>query len=166
MTVLLVCQSRFSQKEEIVWELERSEWRQIQRGYPQGSNQFGPLIWNIYQNDLVYNIGNSNLNCIFQLWIFVCIKYPYPSNGVGKKNFDYNFSSWCNLRLKFGKITSWFTLTERLEAGNYHINFWSVTSKAEFSSETESPDQFLYICSIYVAPTHLATIFYKKMEQI
>jgi len=36
-----------------------SEWREIDRGCPQGSN-FGPLIWNIYQNDLVYNIGNSN----------------------------------------------------------------------------------------------------------
>ena len=34
----------------------------------------------------------------------------------------------------------------------------------EFSSE--SPVLFLYICSIYVATTHLATIFYNKMEQI
>ena len=55
-------------------------------------------------------------------------------------------------------------MIEQWEAGNYHIIFWSMTSKAECSSE--SPDQLLYICSIYVAPTHLATIFYKKMEQI
>ena len=39
-----------------------------------------------------------------------------------------------------------------------------MTSKAEVNSE--SPVLFLYICSIYVALTHLATIFYKKMEQI
>ena len=37
-------------------------------------------------------------------------------------------------------------------------------SKAEFSGE--SPVLFLYICSIYVAITHVATIFYKKMDQI
>ena len=83
---------------------------------------------------------------------------------MAKEKFDYDFSSWCNLLLKFGKITSGFTLTEQWEAGNYNITSWSMTSKAEFSSE--SPNQFLYICSIYVAPTHLATIFYKKMEQI
>ena len=52
--------------------------------------------------------------------------------GDGKKRFE-SFS-WCNLRLKFRKITSGFILTERWEAGNYHIIFWSVTSKAEFSS--------------------------------
>ena len=39
-----------------------------------------------------------------------------------------------------------------------------MTSKAEFGSE--SPDQFLFVCSTYIAPAHLATIFYKKMEQI
>ena len=83
---------------------------------------------------------------------------------MAKKKFDYVYSSWRNLRLKFGKITSGFTLTERWEAGDYHIIFWSMTSKAEFSSE--SPDQFLYICLIYVTTTQLTSIFYKKMEQI
>ena len=81
-----------------------------------------------------------------------------------KEKFDYDFSLWCSLRLKFGKITSGFTMTERWEAGNYHIIFWSMMSKAECSSQT--PDQLLYIYSIYITPTHLATIFYKKMEQI
>ena len=74
---------------------------------------------------------------------------------MAKEKFNYDISSWCNLRLKFGKINSGFTLTERWEAGNYHIIFWSMASKAEFS--TESPDQFLYnffICSIYGTPTH------------
>ena len=83
---------------------------------------------------------------------------------MAKEKFDYDFSSWCNLRLKFGKITSGLTVTERWETSNYYIIFWSMTSKAEFSSE--SPYQLLYICSIHVATTHLATIFYKKMEQI
>ena len=36
-----------------------------------------------------------------------------------KNKFNYDFSSWCNLRLKFEKITSAFTLTEQWEAGNY-----------------------------------------------
>ena len=70
----------------------------------------------------------------------------------------------CNLRLKLGKITSGFTLTERWEAGNYHIIFGAMTSKAEFS--WESSVQFPYICSVYVATTHLDSIFYEKMEQI
>ena len=59
-----------------------------------------------------------------------------------------------------------FNLTEQWdwEAGSCHIIFLSMTSKAEFGSE--SPDQFLFVCSTYIAPAHLATIFYKKMEQI
>ena len=54
---------------------------------------------------------------------------------MAKDNFDYDFSSWCNLHLNLEKSfpdspgRSW-------EAGNYHdIVFWSVTSKAEFNSE-------------------------------
>ena len=50
---------------------------------------------------------------------------------MAKEKFDYDFSSWGNLRR---------------EVGNYHIIFWSMTSKAEFSSG--SPDQFLYICHV------------------
>ena len=54
---------------------------------------------------------------------------------MAKKKFHYDFSSWCNLLLKFGKITSGFTLTERWKAGYYYAVFWAVTSKAEFGSE-------------------------------
>ena len=32
-----------------------SDWRKTERGCPQESN-FGPLMWNIFQNDLMYNI--------------------------------------------------------------------------------------------------------------
>ena len=52
------------------------------------------------------------------------------------KKVYYDIYSWCsNLRFKIWKITSGFTLTERWEAGNYHIIFWFVTSKSEFNSE-------------------------------
>ena len=36
-----------------------SDWQKVQRGCPQGS-ALGPLIWNIYQNDLTYSV-NSDL---------------------------------------------------------------------------------------------------------
>ena len=32
-----------------------SDWRKTERGCPQGSN-FGPLMWSIFQNDLMYNV--------------------------------------------------------------------------------------------------------------
>ena len=51
---------------------------------------------------------------------------------MAKGKLDYDFSSWYNLRLKFGKITSGFTLTEQWEAGNYPIVFWFVTSETEY----------------------------------
>ncbi|CAB4012794.1 Hypothetical predicted protein [Paramuricea clavata] len=38
----------------------RSQWRDSKRGCPQGS-RLGPLLWNIFQNDFVYNVRNSNL---------------------------------------------------------------------------------------------------------
>ena len=52
---------------------------------------------------------------------------------MAKQKLDYDFSSWCNLHLKFGKITSGFTLTEQWEAGNYPIVFLSVTSETLYS---------------------------------
>ena len=38
-----------------------SEWKTAVRGCPQGSN-FGPLMWNIFQNDLVYSIDQSRIS--------------------------------------------------------------------------------------------------------
>ena len=37
-----------------------SEWRIMGRGCPQGSS-FGPLLWNMLQNDMAFHIPNSNL---------------------------------------------------------------------------------------------------------
>ena len=36
------------------------EWKEMFRGCPQGSN-FGPLLWNVFQNDLVYNTHKSSI---------------------------------------------------------------------------------------------------------
>ena len=105
------------------------------------------------------------LKCINELWVFLYVlKVITLLVVIPNEKFEYDFSSWCNLGLKFGKITPGFTLTVQWEAGNYYIIFWSMTSKTEFSSE--SAFQFLYIFSIYVATTHLATKFYKKIEKV
>ena len=40
----------------------RSEWKAMTRGCPQGSS-FGPLLWNLFQNDMAYNI-NSEANLL------------------------------------------------------------------------------------------------------
>ena len=38
-----------------------SEWKDMRRGCPQGSS-FGPLLWNIFQNDLTYQITDANIS--------------------------------------------------------------------------------------------------------
>ena len=38
-----------------------SKWREMTRGCPQGSS-FGPLTWNIFQNDLALHINSGKLN--------------------------------------------------------------------------------------------------------
>lgn len=40
---------------------EVSSWKKIIRGCPQGSS-FGPLLWNLFQNDMPLSIKNSNLS--------------------------------------------------------------------------------------------------------
>ena len=37
-----------------------SEWKKMERGCPQGSS-FGPLLWNLFQNDLSLHIKDANL---------------------------------------------------------------------------------------------------------
>ena len=38
-----------------------SEWKDMRRGCLQGSS-FGPLLWNIFQNDLTYQITDANIS--------------------------------------------------------------------------------------------------------
>ena len=63
-----------------------------------------------------------------------------------------SFEWWWQFELRFSlhgifwKITSGFNLTRRWETGNYNIIFWSLTSEAEFSSQ--SAVLFLYVCLI------------------
>ena len=38
-----------------------SEWKDVVRGCPQGSS-FGPLLWNIFQNDMAMTVTKSNLH--------------------------------------------------------------------------------------------------------
>ena len=45
---------------------------------------------------------------------------------MAKEKFDYNFSSCCNLHLKFGKITSGFNLTNQWKAGSEILSVFSL----------------------------------------
>ena len=57
-----VMESRFENRENRVKIGEtQSQWMKSTRGCPQGSS-LGPLLWNIYQNDLCYNIFNCKLS--------------------------------------------------------------------------------------------------------
>ena len=38
-----------------------SSWKDAVRGCPQGSS-FGPLLWNIFQNDMTYIVDNASLS--------------------------------------------------------------------------------------------------------
>ena len=38
-----------------------SSWKNAVRGCPQGSS-FGPLLWNIFQNDMTYIVNNASLS--------------------------------------------------------------------------------------------------------
>ena len=39
----------------------KSDWKEMKQGCPQGSS-LGPLLWNLYQNDLSHQVSNANLN--------------------------------------------------------------------------------------------------------
>ena len=43
-----------------------SDWRKTKKGCPQGSN-FGPLMWNIFQNELMYNIQTDK--CTVMMYV-------------------------------------------------------------------------------------------------
>ena len=105
--------------------------------------------------------------------IFVCIEFPYPSDSDGKRKIRLRFFFRCHLRLNFGQIISRFILMDKSFLDlSWPSDGRPVTTilfsgpwrqKQNFSSE--SPVRFLYICSIYVATTHLYKI-HKKIEQI
>ena len=64
----------------------------LNKGYPQGSN-FGPLLWNVFQNDLVYNAVQkqhqdacSHLTIKFMLVVKRWKMRKRDFNGRGKGN--------------------------------------------------------------------------------
>ena len=71
----------------------RSEWRQTDRGCPQGS-ALGPLFWNIFQNDLTYIITSH-------LSIYADDHQMYETAGDPKM-------AYTNLMKKANRVTEWY----------------------------------------------------------
>ena len=53
--------SYFTRQNRVKLNSAVSEWLEVRRGCPQGSS-FGPLLWNIFQNDMTDLIGEASLS--------------------------------------------------------------------------------------------------------
>ena len=74
----------------------RSEWKEVARGCPQGST-FGPLMWNIFQNDLTYNANNCSLTMYAD---------DHQMYSTGKTTMDIQVS----LNREGKKVSDWYEI--------------------------------------------------------
>ena len=87
-----------------------SNWNNVLRGCPQGS-ALGPMIWNIFQNDLTYNM-DYNLNMYADDHQFYAI-----SNCI---EHVYNiFKTKCQISLRM--VLCKFSKRQPCEVSNYGI---------------------------------------------
>ena len=67
----------------------------MRRGCPQGSS-FGPLLWNIFQNDLTYQITDANLSMYADDHQIYVIAESISEVEQTLKNESVVISSWYN----------------------------------------------------------------------
>ena len=70
-----------------------TEWKETRRGCPQGST-LGPLLWNIYQNDLTYVVKKSDLNMYADDHQLYTTRKSIPEAELTLNKEGENISKW------------------------------------------------------------------------
>ena len=85
-----------------------SEWQRVTRGCPQGS-AFGPLIWNIFQNDLIYTV-DPNMNMYADDHQFYAVGSTLSDVHDGLAVCTESASSWYRANLLKGNLDKYQTM--------------------------------------------------------
>ena len=85
-----------------------SEWQRVTRGCPQGS-AFGPLIWNIFQNDLTYTV-DANMNMYADDHQFYVVRSTLSDVHDDLAVCAESASSWYRANLLKGNLDKYQTM--------------------------------------------------------
>ena len=87
---------------------QTSSWRRVNRGCPLGS-ALGPLLWNIFQNDLTYEINNdlsmyADDHQLYEVWDNI------PTINANLNANATKASQWYESNLLQGNLSKYHTM--------------------------------------------------------